>query len=134
MISNLKKSNIFYHITTLRANETPCRERVVLSLAIEKRWDYWDDLPSEKEELLINKIAEFVVEHKMDLIAEILLETGGPISSIFASFGLNLFGPYLEFFGADTYTALFRRRENIQRLIDAIEKITDEKKSKREQK
>ena len=107
---------------------------MVLSLAIEKRWDYWDDLPSEKEEELINKIAEFVVEHKMDLIAEMLLETGGPITSIFASFGLNLFGPYLEFFGADTYTALFRRRENIQRLIDAIEKINDEKKSKREQK
>jgi len=107
---------------------------VILSLAIEKRWDYWDDLPSEKEEELINKIAEFVVEHKMDLIAEMLLETGGPITSIFASFGLNLFGPYLEFFGADTYTALFRRRENIQRLIDEINKINDEKKSKRKQK
>jgi len=107
---------------------------VVLSLAIEKRWDYWDDLPLEKEEELISKIAEFVVEHKMGLIADMLLETGGPMASIFASFGLNLFGPYLEFFGADTYTALFRRRENIQRLIDAIEKINDEKKSKREQK
>jgi len=102
-------------------------------LAIEKRWDYWDDLPPEKEDELINKIAEYVVEHKMDLIAEMLLETGGPMTSIFASFGLNLFGPYLEFFGADTYTALLRRRQNIQRLIDAIEKIKDEKERKREQ-
>lgn len=102
-------------------------------MAIEKRWDYWDDLPPEKEDELINKIAEYVVEHKMDLIAEMLLETGGPMTSIFASFGLNLFGPYLEFFGADTYTALLRRRQNIQRLIDAIEKIKDEKERKREQ-
>jgi acyl-CoA reductase-like NAD-dependent aldehyde dehydrogenase len=103
---------------------------VILSLAIEKRWDYWDDLPPEKEDELIQKIAEYVVEHKLDLIAEMLLETGGPMTSIFASFGLNLFGPYLEFFGADTYTALLRRRQNTQRLIDAIEKIKDEKERK----
>lgn len=102
-------------------------------MAIEKRWNYWDDLPLEKEDELINKIAEFVVERKVDLVAEMLLEAGGPITHIFASFGLNLFGPFLEFFGADTYTALFRRRENIQRLMDAIEKLNDEKKSKREQ-
>ena len=99
-------------------------------MAIEKRWNYWDDLPPEKEDELIKKIAEYVVEHKLDLIAEMLLETGGPMTSIFASFGLNLFGPYLEFFGADTYTALLRRRQNTQRLIDAIEKIKDEKERK----
>lgn len=99
----------------------------------EKRWDYWDDLPPEKEEELIKKIAEFVVKHKIELMAEILLESGGPVTSIFASFGLNLFGPFLEFFGADTYTALFRRRENIQRLMDAIEKLKNEKEGKKEQ-
>jgi len=94
----------------------------------EKRWEYWDDLPPEKEEELIDKIARFVVKHKMGLMAEMLLESGGPLTSLFAAFSLNLFGPFLEFMGADAFTALLRRRENIKRLMDRIEKLEEESK------
>jgi len=99
----------------------------------EDNWQYWEDLPEEMEKKLIDKIARFIVKHKMDLIAEILLESGGPLTSLFATLGLSLFGPFLEFFGMDTYTALFRRRENIQRLIDRIEELEREERREMEE-
>jgi len=98
----------------------------------EKRWEYWEDLPPEKEEELIEKIAQFAVKHKMGLIAEMLIDSGGPLTSTFANLGLTLFGPFLEFLGADTYTALFRKRENVKRLIERIEKLEEEERSKGE--
>jgi hypothetical protein len=91
----------------------------------DKSWKYWEDLPPEKEDELIEKIARFFVKHKMGLIGQMIFESFTPISRIFSELAMNLYAPFLEFMGADTFTALFRKRENIQRLIDRIEELEE---------
>jgi len=100
----------------------------------EKRWQHWEDLPPKKEEELIENIARLVVKHRIGLIAQMLLDSGGPFTSLFATLGLGMFGPFLEFFGGDTYAALFRREGNTKRLMNLIEELEDEERSKTETK
>ena len=90
-------------------------------------WQYWEDLPPEKEDELIEKMARFIVDHNLGTIAEIVLGTVEPIGRMGAQLGLTLFGPYFEFFNAATYTAVFRKRGNIKRLLKRIEELQDEK-------
>lgn len=96
----------------------------------EKPWQHWEDLPPEKEKELIEKLARYTVRHKMGLIAEMMLESGGSLTSVFATLGMGMFGPFLEFFGADTYAALLRKRENVQHLFERIEELEDEERAK----
>jgi hypothetical protein len=96
----------------------------------ENHWQHWEDLPPEKEAELIEKLARTVVEHNISEITEMLLEIVGPTSDIFATMGMGLFGPFLEFFGVDTYTALFRKRDAYKRLMVMIKKIRNEDKKR----
>jgi len=105
---------------------TPIAPSIIRS----KRWEHWENLLPELENELIEKIAQYVVDHNLSLMADISLDTGGSITTLFATLGMAMFGPYLEFFGADTYTALFRRKENVKRLMDRIEELEEEEKSK----
>ena len=98
-----------------------------------RRWQHWEDLPPEMEEELINKIANFVVKHKLTLLAEMVLTSIGPFTSMFAELGMGMFGPFLEFFGVDVYAALFRRKENLKRLMDLIDRLEDEERAKKEE-
>ena len=41
--------------------------------------------------------------------------------------GMGLFGPFLEFFGADTYTAFFRKEGNAKRLLERVEELEDKR-------
>lgn len=50
-----------------------------------------------------------------------------------ADLGMTLLGPYLEFFGVDKVTALFRKRENLTRLLDRIDELEVEKSRKRDE-
>ena len=95
-----------------------------------KGWQPWEDLPPEKEEEIIEKIAKFIVKRKLGLMAEVTLASMGPFASMFATLGMNLFGPFLEFFGIDTLTAFFRKKENFKRLTDRIEELGNEEKRK----
>jgi hypothetical protein len=96
-----------------------------------KTWQHWEDLPKEKEDELIEKIAGFIVKNNFGLIAQMLFETGGSLSSMFATLGMGLFGPYLEFFNADVYGALFRKKENLDLLMRRIEELEDEQELKK---
>jgi hypothetical protein len=91
-------------------------------------WNYWDDLPPEKEEELINKIADFFVRKGLGLFALMALESGGTLTRMFAEFWMGLYGPYIEFLGADEYTALLRKRGNTDKLIARIEELEEKKK------
>jgi hypothetical protein len=94
-------------------------------------WNYWDDLPPEEEDELIEKMAQHIVKRKLGLIAQITLETLSPITRLGAELGMTILGPYLEFFGVEKVTALFRRRENLKRLMDRIEELEEEQKGKK---
>lgn len=95
-------------------------------------WNLWDDLPPEEEDELIEKLAQNIIKRRMGLMAQLTLETISPISKLGADLGMTLLGPYLEFFGVEKVTALFRKRENLTRLMDRIDELEMEKSRKRE--
>lgn len=95
-------------------------------------WNYWDDLPPEEEDELIEKMAQHIVNRRLGLMAQITLETLSPLTWLGAELGLTILGPYLEFFGVDKVTALFRNRDNLRRLMDRIEELEKEQKGKKE--
>ena len=86
-----------------------------------EKWEQWEDLPTEKEEEIIEKLATMLVKKRMGLIGKILLESGGTLTSLFAEFYMGLYGPYFDFLEVDEYVALLRRKENIPKLIRRIE-------------
>ena len=96
-------------------------------------WNLWDDLPPEEEDELIEKLAQNIVKRRMGLMAQLTLETISPISKLGADLGMTLLGPYLEFFGVEKVTALFRKRENTTRLLDRIDELEMERSRKREE-
>lgn len=96
-------------------------------------WNLWDDLPPEEEDDLIEKLAQNIVKRNMGLMAQLSLETISPISKLGADLGMTLLGPYLEFFGVEKVTALFRKRENMTRLLDRVDELELERSRKREE-
>jgi len=99
----------------------------------ESHWEQWEDLPSEEEGALIEKIAQLSVKHRIDLITEITLESISPIAHLAANLGMTILGPYLEFFGVDKVTALFRKKGNMKRLLDRIEDLRIERDAKKKE-
>jgi hypothetical protein len=93
-----------------------------------EKWEQWEDLPTEKEEEIIEKLATMLVKKRMGLIGKILLESGGTLTSLFAEFYMGLYGPYFDFLEVDEYVALLRRKENIPKLIRRIEEKEEELK------
>ena len=94
----------------------------------DETWKHWDDLPEEKENELIEKIARSSIDRNLGTVAQIFLSSFGPLPSFAANLGMGIFGPYLELLGVDAYTALFRNRDNLQRIIDRIDELSEEKK------
>jgi len=59
----------------------------------------------------------------MELPVQLLLESGGPLTSLFAKFWLGLYGPYLDFIGIDKHMAILRKRSNIEKILDRIDTL-----------
>ncbi len=85
-------------------------------------WRQWEDLPEEKEDELIDKLAQLLVKNRLGFLGKILLESGGPLTSLFAEFYMGLYGPYFDFLEVDEYVALLRRKGNIVKLLERIDK------------
>lgn len=98
------------------------------------RWNIWDELPPEVEDELIEKMAQHIVKRRLGLMAQIALETLSPVAWLGAELGMTILGPYLEFFGVEKVTALFRRRENLRRLMDRIDELEEEKIRRKKEK
>lgn len=94
----------------------------------EKEWQHWDDLPDKKEKALLENFANFFVDRDLQLLAQILFETGEPFTRVFSTLGLGLFGPFLEFFKADEHMAFFRKEGNMRELIKRIDELDDLKR------
>jgi len=83
-----------------------------------------EDLSYEKEEEMLNSLAENIKIYKMQMPARFFLETYRPVSTIMSDlFLLSGFPLMLEVFNIHSYewTALFRKKENIERLLQKIE-------------
>jgi len=89
-------------------------------------WRQWEDLPSEREEEIIEKLADLLVKNRIGLLGRTLLESGGPLTSLFAEFYMGLYGPYFDFLEVDEYVALLRKKGNIPKLIERIEEKESE--------
>ena len=87
------------------------------------KWRQWEDLPPEQEEELIDRTARTLIKHRAGLPAQLLLESGGPLTSLFAKFWLGLYGPYLDFLGLDKHMAILRKRINIEKILDRIDTL-----------
>ena len=80
---------------------------------------------NEKYEALFNRLAEFVVKRKMAAPAILFLESTKPLNFIGSQF-LVVLGPLIKvFFNVtefDRIVELMEKRDNVERLICAIEK------------
>lgn len=90
-------------------------------------WQQWQDLPPEREEELIEKLAQAFVKRGLGLIGRMLLESGGPLTSMFAEFYMGLYGPFFDFFEVDQYVALLRNKRNVKKLIKRIDELDEER-------
>jgi hypothetical protein len=99
----------------------------------ERRWEHWEDLPEDMEKQVQENMARFFVGNNLGLLAQILLESGEPLTKIFATIGMGIFGPYLEFLGADTYMSYFRKEGNARLLMDRIEELEYKRKKWKEE-
>jgi len=97
----------------------------------EKEWKQWEDLPPEEEERLIDSLAKYLANRKLDALFQMVLESGGSLTTLFAEFWMGLYGPYFDFFGVDKYVALLRKRKNVERLIAKLEEAEEERKKKK---
>ncbi len=89
-------------------------------------WQQWQDLPPEREEELIEKLAQAFVKRGLGLIGRMLLESGGPLTSMFAEFYMGIYGPFFDFFEVDQYVALLRNKRNVKKLIKRIDELEEE--------
>lgn len=99
-------------------------------ILVSSKWNQWDDLPPEEESMLIEKYANYFVDKGMGTIVQMVLESGGPITKMFAEFYMGLYGPYFDVLGIDRLVALLRRNENIEKLINRIEVLENERNNK----
>ena len=76
-------------------------------------------------------MAMFFVKHRMGLLAQMVLESGGPLTSLFAEFWMGIYGPYLDFFGVDRYMAVMRKKKNLRRILDKIDEYEMKTEAKR---
>lgn len=90
-------------------------------------WQHWQDLPPEKEAEIIDKLANAFVKRGLGLMGRMLLESGGPLTSMFAEFYMGIYGPFFDFLEVDQYVALLRNKRNLKKLAKRIEELEQEK-------
>ena len=49
-----------------------------------EHWQHWDDLPEEKEKQMLDDMANFIVDRDLQLLAQILFESGEPFTRVFS--------------------------------------------------
>jgi len=90
-------------------------------------WQHWEDLPPDKEKELIDKLAQAFVKRGLGLMGRMLLESGGPLTSMFAEFYMGIYGPFFDFLEVDEYVALLRNKRNLKKLVKRIDELEQEK-------
>lgn len=94
----------------------------------ERRWEHCEDLPEDMEKEMMENMSTFFVRKDLGLLAQIILESAEPLVKMFATLGMGVFGPYLEFLEIDTYVSFFRKEGNTRVLLDRIEELEHQRK------
>ena len=89
-------------------------------------WDWDEDLTSEQRDTLIERLAERIVRHRLQMPAILVLEMHKPFAFLAgqslllgSGFLAPLFGPQ----NIRQYSKLFENRDNIERLMERIEEL-----------
>jgi hypothetical protein len=93
-------------------------------------FDFWEDEVSEEEtEKLLNKAADEIRKRQLEGPAILFFEMHKPLSNVFAHAGAA-FAPFMvPVLGYDfvhQYSSILRKRDNVERLIDLIERPREE--------
>ena len=86
-----------------------------------------DEIPPEREEEIINKLAKQIMSRGMETPALMFIETFKPLGFIAGSLGQAFFSPFLDIFGVgflSEYMVIFQKRGNIEKLLKKIEELT----------
>jgi hypothetical protein len=87
------------------------------------------DLTEEEERKLIDNIAKLVVDKGLEAPAIMFLEVTRPLSFIASQLAIVALGPLQWLFELEgpKYTGLFMKKENVSRIIDRIEALSQTK-------
>ena len=99
---------------------------------------YATELPPERAEYLIDKLAQWVTNHRLETPAIMFLESVKPLSFIgsqmWLMYGVPMLGIVVDEHQTSEFGLLFENRENVEALIKRIEMLAreaDEKRKKR---
>jgi hypothetical protein len=105
-------------------------------------YKYATELPPERAQLLIEKLAQWVIKHGLETPAILFLESIKPLSFIgsqmFLMYGVPMLGIVIDEYETSEFALLFEDRENVEALLKKIEELAREadrkKKEKKEEK
>ena len=99
---------------------------------------YWDiEVTSEDEDEMIRNIAHKIHEYELDMAAIIMIESVKPLSYIGTQMGRFFVSPFLSALGenigisGEKFLQMFEKRENVEKLIKAVEGLTQEGEEQR---
>jgi hypothetical protein len=100
---------------------------------------FWNiEVTSEDEDEMIKKVAQMIHKYGLDVPAILMIETFKPLSFVGANLGRFFVSPFLPTFGnnlgvrGEKFFEIFEKRENVEKLIKAVEDLTEEAKRKEE--
>jgi len=91
-----------------------------------------EELPPEEVDKVLESVARKIVDHEMELYARFLLAMSWPLAFVGGQLGRVFLSPYLFIFGDKENTVskrifIFEKKENIFKLIDKIDELTEER-------
>ncbi len=91
-----------------------------------------EELPPEEVDKVLESVARKIVDHEMELYARFLLAMSWPLAFVGGQLGRVFLSPYLFVFGDKENTVskrifIFEKKENIFKLIDKIDELTEER-------
>jgi len=96
-----------------------------------------NELTIEEEDEMINMIAQKIQEQGLDMYATFIIESVKPLSFIGANMGRAFFAPIMPALNNSTaiigenFLKLIEKRENADKLLKAIEKLSKEAEEKK---
>ena len=86
-----------------------------------------NNLSSEEENEIIQRVAEKIIKYKMETVAILFFTTVRPLAYITGQLGLAFVTPFAPVLNETGVTAekllkVFEKRENVEKLISIIEK------------
>ncbi|UCE44167.1 MAG: hypothetical protein JSV57_01360 [Candidatus Bathyarchaeota archaeon] len=98
-------------------------------------YHYATELSSERAEYLIEKLAKWIVNHRLETPAIMFLESVKPLSFIgsqmWLMYGVPMLGIVVDERQTSEFGLLFENRGNVEALIQKIEKLAREADEKR---